>query len=99
MDMLSDGELYRMQQEAIERARETARRSPSYGGVPLIAAPQKQEPKNENQGGFSLKRITEMLNLQNSDSLILIGVIALLLADGCDDELLLLALIFLLLKK
>ena len=98
MDMLSDGELFRMQQEAIERARETARRSPSYGGASLMPKPQKTVQKKDYQGGLPLKRITDLLNFKENDSLVLVGVIALLLADGCDDKLLIFALIFLLFK-
>ena len=89
MDIISDGDLFRMQQEAIERARETAR----------LAQSNPQETKPENKGGFSLKRIIDSMNFKSNDSLILIGVLLLLLSDGCEDELLILALIFLLIKN
>ena len=51
MDMLSDGELYRMQQEAIKRAQETARLSPEKNK-------KHSEQRKEAQNGFSLKRIS-----------------------------------------
>lgn len=92
MDMLSDGELYRMQQEAIKRAQETARLSPEKNK-------KHSEQRKEAQNGFSLKRISEMLNLKSKDSLIITGVILLLLSNGCEDEILILALLFLLIKN
>ncbi len=93
MDMLSDGELFRLQQEAIERAKETARRSPSYSGSQHNTILQK-----ENQSESPIKKITEIINLKGNDNLLIIGVLLLLLSDGCDDKLLLFALVFLLLK-
>ncbi len=92
MEMLSDGELYRMQQEAVLRARETARSAPSN--------PSKQkENECEKRKEPFINKLTELLNFKGNDSLLLVGVILLLIFDGCDDELLLIALIFLLLKN
>ncbi len=89
MDMLSDGELFRMQQDAIERARQTARLSPSVEKKP-------EEIKTTDKNGLSLSKLLGAF--KGKDNILVIGILALLLTDGCEDELLILALIFLLLK-
>ena len=92
MEMLSGGELFQMQQEAIERARKTAGRANNANNIPSV----KEKESAINKKPFNIKSL--LGNLKGNDNIILIGLLLLLVSDGCEDELLLLGLIFLLLK-
>ena len=71
------GDLYQLQQEAIQRARETS---------------QKAVKKPQNKPTFSLDFLSG-----NKDNIIIVAVLAILLLNGCNDTMLILALALLLL--
>jgi hypothetical protein len=71
------GDLFQLQQEAIQRARETSQRAVK---------------KPQNKPLLSLNFLSE-----NKDSIIIVAVLAVLLLNGCDDTMLILALALLLL--
>ena len=106
----SDGELYKMQQEAIRRARETARRSMDYGAGPsrpdsapapqYISDPQPQHapaPEHMPPAEEVCAPRPQKRNglLRRPDFIDRVGI---LLMDECSDTLLLIALAYLLLS-
>lgn len=80
---MQGGDLYRMQQEAIRRARETAQRA-CPPPPPPPASPKKPAPIRPLLPG-------------GQDTVLILGVLVLLLLDGCQDLLLFGALVFILL--
>lgn len=80
---MQGGDLYRMQQEAIRRARETAQRA-CPPPPPPPAPPKKPAPIRPLLPG-------------GQDTVLILGVLVLLLLDGCQDLLLFGALVFILL--
>lgn len=102
----SDGELYRMQQEAIQRARETAksatlppepmRRDRYYMNEPEQISCRIPEKHQKHNDLFNFKGISNIFsglfkNLTMED-ILLLGVLILLLMDDADDEIILLVL-------
>ncbi len=77
MESSYGGDLYQLQQEAIQRARATS---------------QKAVNKPQDKPGFSLNFLSD-----NKDNIIIISVLAVLLLNGCDDSMLIIALVLLLL--
>lgn len=73
MESMQGGDLYQLQQEAIMRARETAKKA-----VPHETPPTSNKPS--------------LLPAFSSDSWIVVAVLAVLLLNGCDDMMLVLAL-------
>lgn len=110
-EVSSDGDLYRMQQEAIERARQTARQSPSYGAAgknehpkyitPPLLSSAKDDMKHhkikfkrrKTDAGQHIKIFDKLTN----ENILILGLLALLLIDGSEDYILLIALAVLLL--
>lgn len=74
MEAMQGGDLYQLQQEAISRARETAKRAISC--------------KEES----NIDTISKKQSLFSSENMVIIAVLALLLLNGCDDMMLILAL-------
>ena len=104
----SDGELYKMQQEAIRRARETARRSMDYTAAPAPpeqpcpppeppCAPAEDGPRPP-RARRELFRRPAVIDRLGMDNLLILAVLVILLMDGCSDTLLLIALAYLLLS-
>lgn len=82
---MQGGDLYRMQQEAIRRAREMAQRACPPPPPPPPPAPPKKPA--------SIRPILA----GGQDTVLILGVLLLLLLDGCQDLLLFGALVFILL--
>lgn len=74
MDAMQGGDLYQLQQEAILRARATAKKATPREGVAKVDT------------------ISKKLPLLSSENMVIIAVLALLLFNGCDDMMLILAL-------
>ena len=94
----SDGELYKMQQDAIRRARETAAgaklpRPESEAPIPTQAALPPDVVKREEGknlfGGFELGKLFKGVN---GEELLIVGVILILLLEEAPEELILILL-------
>ena len=77
MESTYGGDLYQLQKEAIQRARETS---------------QKAVKKPQNKPILLMNFLSD-----NKDSIIIVAVLAILLLNGCEDTMLILALVLLLL--
>jgi|GEM_PF-5978792 len=77
MESTYGGDLYQLQQEAIQRARETSQKAVNKPNIKSTV------PQN--------------FLSDNKDSIIIIAVLAVLLLNGCEDTVLIMALVLLLL--
>ena len=77
MESTYGGDLYQLQQEAIQRAKETS---------------QKAVKKQQNKPMLAMNFLSD-----NKDSIIIVAILAILLLNGCEDMMLMMALILLVL--
>ena len=106
MAELSRDEFMRLQRDAEERLRQMQRKSEKLTGVPpapeFVRLREEMPPpqtKNhpEKKGGFDLLRMFNFSNMQfDSDRILIIAVLLLLMSES-NDELLMLALIYIML--
>lgn len=107
MAELSRDEFVRLQRDAEERLRQMQRKSEQLTGVPPAPefvkiretekTPTKIKNRPERKGGFDLLKMFNFSNLQlDSDRVLIIAVLLLLMSES-SDELLMLALIYIML--
>ena len=93
----SDGQLFKMQQEAIKQARETASRATLPVPVKKASFTIKKKPSSNIIKKENKNFLSRFFKTLKTDDLILIGILILLIYEDADDDIIL-VIIFLLLS-